>query len=347
MAIRVAINGFGRIGRLVFRIMSKRPDTFDVVAIHDLADAASLAYLLKYDTPFGRFDGTVEVKDLGIMVVNGRPVRVLSDKVGPSQLPWKELGIDFVVEATGVFRSRAQVDDSGKVVKDGYDGHVRAGARKVLLTVPSKDEVDATVVLGVNDGHLKASSVCISNASCTTNCLAPVAKVLDDSFGVLQGLMTTVHAYTNDQVVCDQIHKDLRRGRAAALNIIPTTTGAAKAVGKVITELNGKLNGFALRVPTVTGSLVDLTVNLAKDVSVQEINEAVRKAAEGPMKGILRYTEDEIVSSDIVGDPHSCVFDAKSTMKIGTSLYKIITWYDNEWGYSNRVVDLIEKAMRL
>ncbi len=345
MAINVAINGFGRIGRLVMRVMMQKPDTFNVVAVHDLADAKSLAHLFKYDSAYGPYAGTVEVKG-NMMVVDGREVTMLSEKVGPSELPWKELEVDVVVEATGIFRARRKVDEDGKV-KDGYDGHLFAGAKKVLLTVPAKDEIDAMIVLGVNEGDLKANHQCISNASCTTNCLAPVAKVLHEKFTILQGLMTTVHAYTNDQVVSDQLHSDMRRARAAAINIIPTTTGAAKAVGKVIPDLNGKLNGMALRVPVITGSLVDLTLNLGKEATVETINAAIKEAAEGKLKGILAYTDDPIVSTDIIQNSNSSIFDGLSTMKIGDNLFKIVTWYDNEWGYSNRVVELIEKAMKL
>jgi len=326
--IRVGINGFGRIGRLVFRSMAGR-ENFEVMAINDLTDAATLAHLLKYDSVHRRFPGTVETASDGI-IVNGKLVKVFSEK-DPSKLPWKELGVDYVVESTGVFRKKSQVEM-----------HLTAGAKKVVLTVPAKDAIDNTIVLGVNDSDLKVDDKIISNASCTTNCLAPVSKVLNDHFGIVKGLMTTVHAYTNDQVILDLPHKDLRRARAAAMSIIPTTTGAAKAVGLVIPELKGRLDGFAMRVPTPDGSAVDLTVELEKEASVEEINAAMKAAAEGPMKGILEYTEDPIVSVDIVGNDHSSIFDAPSTMVMG-KLVKVVAWYDNEWGYSVRVADLIEK----
>jgi glyceraldehyde 3-phosphate dehydrogenase len=335
MTIRIGINGFGRIGRLVFRVMSERKD-FEIVAVNDLADAASLGLLLKYDSVHGRFGGTVEV-DGEALVVNGKKIPVLSER-NPANLPWD--GVDFAVESTGVFRTK-----SGP--KGGYGDHLKAGAKRVLLTVPAKDEIDATIVLGVNDEALKADHLCISNASCTTNCLAPIAKVLHDNFQIKHGLMTTCHAYTNDQVVCDQIHKDLRRARAAAINIIPTTTGAAKAVGSVIPELNGRLNGYALRVPVPTGSIVDLVTECEKDVTAEAVNAAMKAAADGPMKGILEYTEDPIVSTDIIHHPASSVFDAPNTMVIDKKMVKVVSWYDNEWGYSNRVVDLIEKAVAL
>ena len=331
--VKIAINGFGRIGKLVFRVL-ENDELFEVVAINDLAKADTLAHLLKYDTVHGKFDGHVAVEE-GNLIVNGRTVRVCCEK-DPAALPWKELGIYFVVESTGVFRHRE------KCMK-----HVTAGAKKVLLTVPAKDEIDATVVLGVNDDDLKAEHQIISNASCTTNCLAPVVKVLHDSFGGLsRGLMTTVHAYTNDQNTADQIHSDLRRARAAAANIIPTTTGAAKAVGKVIPELNGKLNGMAMRVPVTNGSCIDLVAEVAQETTVEAVNAAMKAASEGAMKGLLSYTEDPIVSSDIIHDPSSSIFDAKSTMVMG-NLIKVVSWYDNEWGYSNRVVDLMKKSFKL
>jgi glyceraldehyde 3-phosphate dehydrogenase len=336
MAIKVGINGFGRIGRLVFRVLMER-DNFEVVAVNDLADAKSLAYLLKYDTVHGRYPGEVSA-DGENLVVDGKKVPVLSVK-NPKELPWKKLGAYFAVESTGVFRDRTSP-------KGGYGDHLEAGAKKVLLTVPAKDKVDATIVLGVNDDMLKAEHKCISNASCTTNCLAPVAKVLHDEFGVLRGLMTTCHGYTNDQVCCDQIHKDLARGRAAAMNIIPTSTGAAKAIGEVIPELEGRLNGLALRVPVVDGSVVDLVVDVKKKATVQAVNAAMKAAAEGPLKGILAYVEDPIVSSDVIHDSHSSIFAARETMVI-ESMVKVISWYDNEWGYSNRVVDLMQKAAAL
>ncbi len=337
MAIRVGINGFGRIGRLVFRVLAERDD-LEVAAVNDLADAHALAYLLKYDTVHGRYPGEVEAKDDDTLVVDGVEVPVLTVR-SPKELPWEEMGVYFAVESTGVFRTR-----SGE--RGGYGDHLEAGAQKVLLTVPAKDEVDATIVLGVNDEMLKAEHECISNASCTTNCLAPIAKVLHESFTIRHGLMTTCHGYTNDQVTCDQIHKDPPRGRAAAMNIIPTTTGAAKAIGSVIPELDGRLNGFALRVPVVDGSIVDLVVEVEKEAGVDEVNAAMKAAAEGPMEGILGYSEDPIVSSDIIHDPRSSVFAAGQTMVID-SMVKAVSWYDNEWGYSNRCVDLMARAAAL
>jgi len=333
MTIRIGINGFGRIGRTVFRIMEEAKD-FDVVAVNDLTDNKALAHLLKYDTVQGRFNGTVENGD-GCFIINGREVKALSER-DPAKLPWKTLGVDFVVESTGVFRKRDQIA-----------GHLAGGAPKVLLTVPPKDAIDNIIVMGVNNENLKKTDQIISNASCTTNCLAPVAKILNETFGISHGLMTTIHAYTNDQPVTDFIHKDLRRARAAAQNIIPTTTGAAKAVGKVIPDLNGKLDGFAMRVPVVDGSVVDLVVHLNKNATREAINDAIRAAAEGPMKGILSYTEDPIVSSDIVGDSHSSIFDGLSTMVMNDNMAKVVSWYDNEWGYSCRVVDLIRLSCSL
>ena len=334
MTIRVAINGFGRIGRLVFRVLKERKG-YEVVAINDLADAKALAHMLKYDSVHGRYPGTIEGRD-GEMVVDGAVVKVLAAK-DPATLPWKAMNIDFVVESTGIFTSKADCQK-----------HIDAGAKKVLLTVPPKDDVDAMVVMGVNEDVLKAEHKIISNASCTTNCLAPLAKVLHDAFGIERGLMTTVHAYTNDQRTADMIHKDLRRARAAAVNIIPTTTGAARAVGKVIPSLKGKLDGYSLRVPVPDGSVVDLTANLKRAVTVAEVNAALKAAAEGPMKGILAYTEEPIVSSDVVHDAHSSVVDGVSTMIAdGGHIVKIVSWYDNEWGYSNRVVDLLTKAHKL
>ena len=334
MATKVAINGFGRIGRLVCRVLQNRDD-FELVAINDLCDAKTMAYLLKYDSTHGRFGASVETRGEEALIIDGQEVRVLTEK-DPSKLPWKELHVDFVVESTGVFRKKSQCLM-----------HVEAGAKKVLLSVPSKDEIDATIVMGVNNDELKAEDVVISNASCTTNCLAPMAKVLDESFGLVRGLMTTCHAYTNDQRTLDFAHSDLRRARAAAVNIIPTTTGAAIAVGRVIPELNGKLSGLSLRVPTIDGSITDLTCELKKAAGKDEINAAFRAAAEGPLKGILEYTEDPIVSSDIVGNPHSCIFDAGATVANGDNLIKILGWYDNEWGYSNRMVDLMALAATL
>ncbi len=334
MTIRVAINGFGRIGRLVFRVLKERKG-FEVVAINDLADAKSLAHMLKYDSVHGRYAGTVEAGE-GEIKVDGVSTKVLGAK-DPATLPWKAMNVDFVVESTGIFTSKA---DCMK--------HVEAGAKKVLLTVPPKDDVDAMIVMGVNDETLKAAHKIISNASCTTNCLGPVAKVIHDAFGIERGLMTTVHAYTNDQRTNDMIHKDLRRARAAAVNIIPTTTGAARAVGKVIPALKGKLDGYSLRVPVPDGSVIDLTANLSRPATVEEINTALKKAAEGPLKGIMAYTDEPIVSSDIVGDPHSSIVDGACTMVTdGGKLVKIVSWYDNEWGYSNRVVDLLVKSHQL
>ena len=333
MAIRVAINGFGRIGRNVFRVFEKKPQ-FHVVAVNDLSSVSTLAYLLKYDTVFGRFDGTVDSKE-GAIVVNGKTVSVSAEK-DPAKLPWKQHEIDVVIESTGVFTDRASLEK-----------HLAAGAKKVLLTVPAKDAIDATIVMGVNQKTLKAEHKIVSNASCTTNCLAPLALVLHQAFGIENGLMTTCHAYTNDQVILDQIHKDPRRARAAALNIIPTTTGAARAVTQVIPELKGRLDGTALRVPVCDGSVVDLVATLSKPASIAAVNAAVKAAASGPMKGIIEYTEDPIVSSDVIGNSHSCVFDGLSTMMLGEKFVKVIAWYDNEWGYSNRVVDLIEYAMSL
>ncbi|HUU70153.1 MAG TPA: type I glyceraldehyde-3-phosphate dehydrogenase [Planctomycetota bacterium] len=334
MAIKVGINGFGRIGRLVFRVMSERKAEFDVVAINDLGDAQSNANLLKYDSVHGRFAGDVKVEG-GDLVVNGRKVKVVAQK-DPAMLPWKELGVELVIESTGIFSKKAECEK-----------HLTAGARKVILTVPSKDKVDYTVVLGVNDAGLKAEHKIISNASCTTNALAPLAKVLSDTFGIEVGQMTTVHAYTNDQKVADQLHKDPRRARAAAVNMIPTTTGAAKAIGEVVPELAGKLTGMAMRVPVPDGSVVDLTCILKKEATVADVNAAFKKAAEGPMKGVLEFCTDPIVSSDIVGNRHSCIFDSLLTDVIGGKLVKVFGWYDNEIGYSTRVADVGVKIMKM
>jgi glyceraldehyde 3-phosphate dehydrogenase len=339
MTIKVGINGFGRIGRLVFRVLMERQDEFEVCAINDLADANELGYLLKYDTVHGRYPGTVEAKDEDTLVVDGKEIPVLTVR-SPADLPWSDMGVYFAVESTGVFRTR-----SGE--RGGYGDHLKAGAEKMLLTVPAKDDVDAMIVLGVNDEELSADDKCISNASCTTNCLGPITKVLHDNFGIVNGLMTTVHGYTNDQVTCDQIHSKQPRGRAAAQNIIPTTTGGAKAIGKVISELNGKLDGMALRVPVPDGSCVDFVVNTEKEVTVEAINAAMKEAAEGPMKGILGYTDDPIVSSDIVHDPHSSLVSGVNTMTMGSNMAKVLSWYDNEWGYSNRVVDLMAMAAKM
>jgi len=335
MAIKVAINGFGRIGRVVFRIIHER-DGIEVVGINDLTNASTLAHLLKYDSVHGKFNGDVKAEG-DMLIVNGRSIRIHSEK-DPEALPWAELGADIVVEATGVFRDREKL---GK--------HIKAGAKKVILTVPASkaDDVDATVVLGVNDHILTKEMQFISNASCTTNCLAPVARVLNDKFGVVRGLMNTIHSYTNDQIILDAPHKDLRRARSAAVSIIPTSTGAAKAVGLVVPELKGKLDGFAMRVPTPDGSVVDLTCELSRNVSVEEINAAVKEASEGTMKGILEYCTDPIVSVDIIGNPHSSIFDAGLTKVLEGNFIKIVSWYDNEFGYSNRVVDLLEKVAKL
>jgi glyceraldehyde 3-phosphate dehydrogenase len=327
----VAINGFGRIGRAVFRIIASRPDSgLNVVAINDLSDDDILAYLLEYDSVMGRFDEEVTVKD-GVMKVGSHEIKMLMER-DPSQLPWRDLDVDIVIESTGVFRDRAS-----------NQKHIDAGARRVILTVPAKDKVDETVVLGVNDDQLDADDIIVSNASCTTNSLAPLAKVLDDNFGIRKGVMTTVHAYTNDQVLADVPHKDLRRSRAATENIIPTTTGAAAAIGEVVPNLAGKLDGMAMRVPVPDGSTVDLVVELDQEVTVEEVNAAVKAAAEGPMAGIMEYVEDPIVSTDIIGNPHSSIFDAGGTQVLGGNLVKVMSWYDNEWGYSNRVVDLAQR----
>lgn len=335
MAIRVAINGFGRIGRLTFRKLMEDPSQFEVVAINDLTDNRTLATLLKYDSTHGRYPGKVDFDDTSLKV-DGKSIRALAER-DPRKLPWKDLGADIVIESTGFFTARAAGD------KPGYDSHLEAGAKKVVLSAPAKDGADLTCVLGVNGDKLTPDLKCVSNASCTTNCLAPVAKVLHESFGIDSGLMTTVHAYTNDQRVQDQPHGDLYRARAAAANIIPTSTGAAKAVGLVIPELNGKLTGIAMRVPVLTGSVVDLTVNLDKEVTANDINAAMKKAAEGELQDILCYTTDPIVSSDVITDPHSSIFAADFTQVLGGTgkLAKVVSWYDNEWGYSCRTADLV------
>ena len=341
MAVKVGINGFGRIGRLVFRAMAAREGQFEVVAINDLSAPAMMRQLLKYDSVHGRFPGTVEATESGLLV-NGREIKVLAERA-PAKLPWGDLGVDVALESTGVFTQR-----SGE--KGGYGDHLAAGAKRVVLSAPSKDDPDLMVVLGVNDDQLNASQRTFSNASCTTNCLAPMAKVLNDSFGLEHGLMTTVHAYTNDQHVGDLVHSDPRRARAAAVNIIPTTTGAARAVGKVIPELKGKLNGFAMRVPVVDGSVVDLVATLKKSVTASEVNAALREAAEGELKGILEYSEDPLVSTDIIGNPHSSIIDALSTMTMpgdGGHMVKVVSWYDNEWGYASRTADLIARVAAL
>jgi len=328
MSIKIGINGFGRIGRNVFKVAITKSD-YEVVAINDLTDPKTLAHLLKYDSVFGKFDGTVEAKDDSI-VVNGKEIKILSER-NPADLPWGKLGVDIVVESTGLFTKKA---DANK--------HIEAGAKKVIISAPASDE-DITIVLGVNEDKYdaKAHNI-ISNASCTTNCLAPFAKVLDDNFGIVRGLMTTVHAYTNDQNILDLPHKDLRRARSAGLSIIPTTTGAAKAVSLVLPQLKGKLNGMAMRVPTPTGSVVDIVCELGKTTSVEEINEAFAKAAaNGPMKGILGFSDEPLVSMDYKGDPRSSIVDGLSTMVMEGNMVKVVSWYDNEWGYSNRVADLI------
>lgn len=326
MSVRVGINGFGRIGRLFLRAALSRKADIEVVGVNDLNEPSILAHLFKYDSVHGTWPGEVRTTSDGLEI-DGHVVRVLSQK-DPGELPWRELGVEVVVESTGRFTDRA-----------GATRHLDAGARKVLISAPVKDP-DVTVVLGVNEADYDPERHhIVSMASCTTNCLAPLAKVIMDSYGIEQGFMSTVHAYTNDQVILDFPHRDLRRARAAAESIIPTTTGAARAIGLVIPELKGKLDGVAFRVPVPDGSLLDLTVLLAREASVAEINEVVRQAAAGPMAGILEYTEDPIVSRDIVGNPHSCIFDATSTMVLGRQA-KLVAWYDNEWGYSNRLVDL-------
>jgi glyceraldehyde 3-phosphate dehydrogenase len=337
MATKVAINGFGRIGRAVARIIFERNSDLELVAINDLADAKSLAHLFKYDTVMGKWSGTIEAGD-GELVINGKAVKVLAVR-NPAELPWKDMGVKVVLESTGIFRTASSP-------KGGYADHIKAGANKVMLSVPAKDDIDATIVLGVNSEKLTSDVNCVSNASCTTNCLAPLAKTLNDAFGIEQGVMTTIHAYTNDQRVADMIHSDLRRARAAAANIIPTSTGAAKAIGKVIPELDGKLDGFAVRVPIPVGSIVDLVVNVKKDVTKESVNAAMKAAADGPMKGILEYCNEPIVSSDIVNNPASSIFDSLCTMVIDRTV-KVVSWYDNEWGYSNRSVDIMEKMAKL
>ncbi len=333
MAVKVGINGFGRIGRNLFRAAHAAGADLEFVAVNDITDTGTLAHLLKYDSILGRFPGEVEAGE-GSLTIDGKELKVLSER-DPAALPWGDLGVDVVIESTGLFTGR---EDAAK--------HLAAGAKKVIISAPAKDP-DVTVALGVNfdSDYDRESHHIISNASCTTNCLAPFAKVLNDSFGIEQGLMTTIHAYTADQRLQDMPHKDLRRARAAAVNLIPTTTGAAKAVGLVLPELNGKLNGLAMRAPVITGSVVDLVFTPSRPTDPEAVNAAVKQAAEGPLKGILSYTEDEIVSTDIVGDPHSSIFDAGQTMAIGDGkLIKAVSWYDNEWGYSNRCVELAGKV---
>ncbi len=326
--IKVAINGFGRIGRLTLRALLNKGNV-EVVAINDLTDNATLAHLFKYDSIHGKFAGTVS-SDAESLTVNGKRIKAFAEK-DPTKLPWRDLGVDVVVESTGRFTDLA-----------GAGQHLTAGCKKVVISAPAKEKTIPTIVLGVNDNTLNGSETILSNASCTTNCLAPMAKVLDDAFGIEKGYITTIHAYTADQNLQDAPHKDLRRARAAALSIVPTSTGAAKAVGLVLPHLSGKLDGVAMRVPVPDGSLTDLTALLKREVTIDEINAAMRAAADGPMKGILEYTEDPLVSTDIVGNPHSCIFDAEQTAVNGT-LVKIVGWYDNEWGYSNRTADLITK----
>ncbi len=334
MPVRVGINGFGRIGRNVLRAaLAREGDDIEWVAVNDITDNATLAHLLKYDSILGPLKGTVESTDDGL-VVDGTPIRVLSER-DPAKLPWSDLGVDVVLESTGFFTSR---DDAAK--------HLEAGAKKVVVSAPAKGE-DITIVLGVNDDKYdRDQHDVISNASCTTNCLAPFAKVAHEAVGIKHGLMTTIHAYTADQRLQDAPHKDLRRARAAAVNLVPTSTGAAKAVGLVLPELNGKLHGFAIRAPVITGSVVDLTFEAAKETSVEEVNDAFRAASEsGPLKGILRYTEDPIVSTDIISDPHSSIVDGLLTAVIDGTMVKVVSWYDNEWGYSNRCVDVLQKVL--
>ena len=328
MVTRVGINGFGRIGRLVTRAtLARYPDKLEVAAVNDLTDAKTNAHLFKYDTNFGVYQGHVEANN-GDLVIDGRSVKVFSER-DPAQIPWSEMGVDLVVESTGIFTDGQKAG-----------GHLKGGASKVIISAPASN-VDLTIVLGVNDDiYDPAQHTIVSNASCTTNCFAPMVKVLHVAFGIQHGLMSTIHSYTNDQAILDQRHSDLRRARAAAQNIIPTSTGAARAVGEVLPELNGKLHGIAFRVPTSTGSVTDFVADLSRNVTVEEINQAFRQAAEGSLKGILEYTEDPIVSSDIKGNPHSCIFDALSTMVMQGRMVKIMAWYDNEWGYSCRTADL-------
>ena len=332
MAIKIGINGFGRIGRLVFRIAVAQPEVFEVVAVNDpFISTDYMAYMTKYDTIHGRFDGVAEAKD-GKFLVNGKEVKTF-DKMNPEEIPWGELGVEYVVESTGVFTTTEKCQ-----------AHLKAGAKKVIISAPAKDKETPTFVMGVNNDTYTPDMNVVSNASCTTNCLAPFAKVLLENFGIKRGYMNTIHSYTNDQKILDLPHKDLRRARAAAVSMIPTTTGAARAVSLVLPELQGRLDGFATRVPTPDGSMVDLTVELEKSVTAEEINAAMKAAAEGPLKGILEYTEDPIVSIDIVGNAHSSIFDSQLTMVLGGegNFVKCISWYDNEWGYSNRVKDLVK-----
>ncbi len=343
MAIRVAINGFGRIGRLVFRNLMARPSEFEVVAINDLTDSHTLATLLKYDSTHRRYPGTVSYDDK-YLIVEGRKIYALKERE-PAKLPWGELNVDVALESTGLFTSRESTKD-GKT-KPGYDTHLKAGAKRVVLSAPAKDGADITVVIGVNCDKLTKEQKCISNASCTTNCLAPLAKVLHENFGIVKGLMTTVHAYTNDQRLQDLPHDNLYRARAAAENIIPTTTGAASAIGLVVPELAGKMSGISLRVPVPTGSIVDLTTVMSRPVTKEEVNAALEKAAGGKLKGILSYNKDPIVSTDIIDDPHSSIFVPDWTQVLDGNLLKTLSWYDNEWGYSCRTADLIAMVGKL
>ena len=329
MAVKIGINGFGRIGRNAFKvIMDKYANEIDVVAINDLTDSKTLAHLLKYDSCFGKFNGTVEVKE-GAIVVNGKEIKIIAER-DPANLPWGDLGVDLVIESTGLFTKR-----------EAASKHLTAGAKKVVISAPAKEE-DITIVMGVNEDQYDAKNHhVISNASCTTNCLAPFAKVMDDEFGIEKGLMTTIHSYTNDQKILDLPHSDLRRARAAAVSMIPTTTGAAKAVSLVLPQLKGKFNGYALRVPTPTVSIVDMVIETKKPVTVESVNAAFKAASEGPMKGILGCSEEPLVSVDYKGDERSSIIDSLSTMVMGDNMVKVVSWYDNEWGYSNRIIDLV------
>ena len=332
--MNIAINGFGRIGRSVFRILNSRPNV-NIVAINDIFDKGALTYLLKYDTVMGRFPESVSLEG-DFLKTQSKTVKLIAERE-PEALPWKDLDVDIVIESTGIFRQKNQLEK-----------HLNAGAKRVVLTVPAKDEIDYTVVLGVNDHGLKPEHKIVSNASCTTNCLAPMAKVLNDEFGIELGVINTIHAYTNDQRLADVPHSDWRRSRAAAENVIPTTTGAARAVGKVLPELNGKLDGIAMRVPVPDGSVVDFNIRLEKDVTVKDINDAVYAASEsGTLKNVLEYSTLPVVSTDIIGNPHSSIFDAPFTRVVEGNFVKTLNWYDNEWGYSNRVVDLLEKLYSL
>ena len=333
MKIKVGINGFGRIGRNAFKIAFERNADFEIVAINDITSPATLAHLLKYDSCFGKFDGTAEVKDDAI-IVNGKEIKIFAVR-DPEELPWRDLGVEVVLESTGLFKKKADAEK-----------HIKAGAKKVIISAPAKEE-DITIVMGVNETMYDPQSHhIISNASCTTNCLAPFAKVIDQEFGIVKGLMTTIHSYTNDQKILDLPHSDLRRARAAALSIIPTTTGAAKAVSLVLPQLQGKLNGMAMRVPTPAVSVIDIVFELKQNVTKGEVNAALRNAAEGELKGILGYTEEPLVSIDFKSDERSSVIDGLSTMVLEDNMVKIIAWYDNEWGYSSRVIDLIEYVIK-